>query len=69
MTPRAKRAHWIAAGLFCLPVVLVWLTLTKNFGIGGANPQASATFIILLTWPLMIPIIVMIIFDLRSRRK
>jgi hypothetical protein len=66
MTPKVRNAHLIAAGLFLLPLVLVWVSINAAFKIGGANADVSAMFIYLLLWPLQIPLIVMIFLDLRQ---
>jgi hypothetical protein len=69
LTQKAKRAYWIAAGLFLLPLVLVWVTLNASFGIGGNNPAGEAAFIYLITWPLQIPLVVIIVMEIRRKLK
>ena len=64
LTPKIMNAHLIAGAFFALPLVLVWLTINSVFHIGGNNPTGEAIFIYLLLWPLQIPLVVFVVYDI-----
>jgi hypothetical protein len=66
MSPRVLNAHIVSAALFLVPLLLVWLTLNSAFKIGGIDPGAESVFIYLLLWPLQIPLLIFVIYDVRQ---